>query len=40
MRDGIEAADSRQVRVVPAELGADAGAVGVALLAAERSIRA
>ncbi len=36
MRAGIEASESRQVRVVPAELGADAGAVGVALLAAER----
>jgi glucokinase len=36
MRAGIEAPDSRQVPVVPAELGADAGAVGVALLAAER----
>jgi glucokinase len=40
MRTGIEAADTKQLRVVPAELGADAGAVGVALLAAERSIRA
>ncbi len=40
MRPGIEAPDSRDVRVVPAELGADAGAVGVALLAAERSLRA
>ena len=40
MRAGIEASDTKQLRVVPAELGADAGAVGVALLAAERSIRA
>ena len=39
MRAGIEASDTKQLRVVPAELGADAGAVGVALLAAERSIR-
>jgi glucokinase len=37
MRAGIEASESRHVRVVPAALGADAGAVGVALLAAERS---
>jgi glucokinase len=36
MRSGIEAADSRQIAVVPAELGADAGAIGAALLAAER----
>jgi glucokinase len=40
MRAGIEADDSRHVRVVPAELGADAGAVGVALLATERIFRA
>ena len=39
MRDGIEAHDSRQLRVVPAELGVDAGAVGVALLATERLLR-
>ena len=40
MRAGIEANDSRHVRVVPAELGTDAGAVGVALLATERIFRA
>jgi hypothetical protein len=34
MRVGIEAHSSRHVPVVPAELGADAGAVGAALLAA------
>jgi predicted NBD/HSP70 family sugar kinase len=37
MRVGIEAHSSRHVPVVPAELGADAGAVGAALLAAERA---
>jgi glucokinase len=37
MRVGIEAHSSRHVRVVPAELGADAGTVGAALLAAERT---
>jgi glucokinase len=37
MREGIEVDSSRHVRVVPAELGADAGAVGAALLAAERT---
>jgi glucokinase len=40
MRAGIEANDSRNLRVVPAELGTDAGAVGVALLATERMLRA
>jgi glucokinase len=38
MRSGIEAADSRTVQVVRAELGADAGAIGVAVMAAERSL--
>jgi glucokinase len=37
MRAWIEALDTRHVRVAQAELGADAGAVGVALLAAERT---
>ena len=40
MRRWIGASDWGHVRVVPAELGADAGAVGVALLAADRSLRA
>lgn len=40
MRHGIEAPDARNLEVVPAALGAGAGAVGVALLAAERTLRA
>lgn len=40
MRARIEADDSRNLRVVPAELGTDAGAVGVALLAMDRMLRA
>jgi glucokinase len=42
MRKWIDSSnsDEEMLRVVPAELGADAGAVGVALLAAERSLRA
>ena len=40
MRRGIEVTESKRLRVVPAELGVDAGAVGMALLAAERSLRA
>jgi glucokinase len=40
MRLGIEAPESKHLRVVPAALGADAGAVGVALLAFERISRA
>jgi predicted NBD/HSP70 family sugar kinase len=40
MRRWIDASNRSHVRVVAAELGADAGAVGVALLAAERRLRA
>jgi glucokinase len=40
MENWIDESHSRHLRVVPAELGADAGAVGGALLAAERSLRA
>jgi glucokinase len=39
MRLGIEVTESKRLRVVPAVLGVDAGAVGMALLAAERSLR-
>jgi len=39
MRRWVDASDWGHVRVVPAALGADAGAVGAALLAAERGGR-
>lgn len=38
MRTAIEAVDSRDVPVVPAELGPESGAVGAALMAADRSL--
>jgi glucokinase len=40
MENWIDESHSEHLRVVPAELGVDAGAVGGALLAAERSLRA
>lgn len=39
MRGAIEVPGSRDVLAVPAELGADAGALGAALLASQRSAR-